>query len=80
MDDVVEQVAERCHGALGGDGVVVRAEDADQALIARERLPHAGEHVRMDEDVGVDEEDDVALSSPRRRGCGPQRGRRRAGR
>src|SRR4029079_17686622 len=36
VDDVMEQVAERRHRAPGRDGVVVRPEDPDEALIARE--------------------------------------------
>ena len=71
MDDVVEKVAERRHRAPGRDGVVVRPEDPDEALIARERLSHPGQDVRVDEHVRVDEQDDVGVRLREARGCAP---------
>ena len=71
VDVVVEQVAERRHGAVVVGRVVVRPEHRGQPRVAIERGPDACERVGVHLDVGIDEDEDVSGGALRRPGCAP---------
>src|SRR6478672_3513369 len=54
VDGVVEEIAERGHGADRHDRVVVGAEERNEAGVTRERLADPGEGIAVDEHVRVD--------------------------
>ena len=72
---VVEEVPEAGDETRRDDAVVVRAEHGDEVAVLGERGANPRERVRVDEDVGVEEDEDV----PRRPGRAVVPRGRRAG-
>ena len=65
MDVMMKQVSEVGDDATFTRIVVVGAENGRKAGIAIEGAPDPGESVLVDLDVGIDEDENVALGSPR---------------